>query len=201
MFDNQINNFLNAPKKNIAVKLKYFGFSANFLTFISFNFSLLTFFSIIIGYFNFAIIFFIISRILDGLDGEVARLNEVTQFGGYIDIVCDFLGYAIIPLGFIIYNQENSFAGALLLVSFIGTSSTFLTFAIYKKELNEKKIKKSFYYSYGLIEGFETIIFFILILLFYEHFIFLTFIFSFLCFLTTLQRLFHAYYNLDQINE
>tara|TARA_A100001011_G_scaffold369052_1_gene423986 strand:- start:209 stop:814 length:606 start_codon:yes stop_codon:yes gene_type:complete len=201
MFDNQINNFLSSPKKNIAVKLKNFGFSANFLTFISFNFSLLTFVFIIMGYFNFAIIFFIMSRISDGFDGEVARLNEVTQFGGYIDIVSDFLGYAIIPFGFIIYNQDNSFAGSLLLVAFIGTSSTFLTFAIYKKELNEKKIKKSFYYSYGLIEGFETIIFFILILLFHEHFIFLTYFFSFLCFMTTLQRLLYAYYNLDQINE
>ena len=198
MFDNKINNFLSSPKKIIAIKLKKIGFSANVLTIFSFIFSLCTFFSIINGLFNIAVIFFLFSRIFDGFDGEIARLDEATNFGGFIDIVFDFIGYALIPFGFIMYASENAVAGSLLLVTFIGTASSFLTFAIYEKELNENKIKKSFFYSSGIIEGFETIIFFILMLLLNEYFIFLAYVFSILCIITTLQRIFNAYHTLDK---
>ena len=39
----------------------------------------------------------LLNRMCDGLDGVVARLTQPTDFGGYLDIVCDFLFYAFVP--------------------------------------------------------------------------------------------------------
>jgi hypothetical protein len=40
------------------------------------------------------------SRLMDGLDGAVARATQPTDRGGFLDITLDFLFYAAIPLAF-----------------------------------------------------------------------------------------------------
>ena len=38
-----------------------------------------------------SLIFFLLTRLLDGIDGAYARAtNQCTEFGGYLDIVVDF---------------------------------------------------------------------------------------------------------------
>ena len=49
------------------------------------------------GMTNIALILFLINRILDGIDGTMARLSK-TDLGGYYDIVCDFFIYATLVL-------------------------------------------------------------------------------------------------------
>ena len=81
---------------------------------------------------------------------------------------------------------------SLLLTSFIGTCSTFLTTAwiFEKKKIKIKQFsKKSFFYSEGLIEGTETIILFIFMFLFYEVANFIAWIFAILCFITSIIRI------------
>jgi len=40
-----------------------------------------------------------LNRFLDGVDGVVARLqNKQSDFGGYVDILCDFVVYALVPI-------------------------------------------------------------------------------------------------------
>jgi phosphatidylglycerophosphate synthase len=79
-----------------------------------------------------ALIAIALNRILDGLDGALARYaNQSSSAGGFLDITLDFLFYAAIPLGFILANPaQNAIAGAILLATFIGTGSSFLAFAI-----------------------------------------------------------------------
>ena len=39
------------------------------------------------------------NRLLDGVDGVMARLtNQSSDFGGFWDIACDFVGYALLPI-------------------------------------------------------------------------------------------------------
>ena len=60
------------------------------------------------------------SRLADGLDGAVARARGKTDFGGYLDIVCDFAFYGAIPLAFVLRDPAaNGVAGAFLLFSFL----------------------------------------------------------------------------------
>ena len=78
-----------------------------------------------------ALILLLASRLADGLDGAVARATEKTDFGGYLDIVCDFIFYGAIPLAFALRDPDaNAVAAAVLLMSFYANGASFLAYAI-----------------------------------------------------------------------
>mgnify|MGYP006234580769 CR=1 FL=1 len=108
-----------------------------------------------------ALVFILLNRICDGLDGALARIQGITDAGGFLDISLDFLFYSLIPFGFVLANpDQNAIAGAFLIFSFIGTGSSFLAFAIMasKRGIDNPVYKhKSLYYMSGLTEGTETI--------------------------------------------
>lgn len=140
----------------------------------------------------------IVNRILDGLDGALARYaNQSSSAGGFLDITLDFLFYAAIPLGFIFADpQLNAIAGSILLATFIGTGSSFLAFAIAaeKFKIDKPQFKyKSFYYLNGLTEGTETIALFIAFCIWPQHFSLLAFIFSAACIITIFTRIYGGY--------
>ena len=105
---------------------------------------------------------FVLNRFADGLDGAVARRTVATDRGGFLDIVCDFLIYAAMPLAFAVADPgRNALAAAALLASFMASGVTFLAFAILaaKRGLETSaQGRKSIYYLAGLAEGFETIV-------------------------------------------
>lgn len=130
------------------------------------------------------------SRLLDGLDGPIARAVGSTDRGGYLDIVCDYAFYAAVPFGFAMADPpRNALPAAALLGSFTLTGATFLAYAaIAAKRVGGAAGPKAFYYSFGLMEGTETIAFLAAMMLFPRHFPALAWIFSGLCLLTALQR-------------
>ena len=112
-----------------------------------------------------ALVFILLNRLLDGIDGEVARLTITTDRGAFLDIALDFVFYALIPLGFALANvTENALAAAVLLAAFVGTGSSFLAFSLMaeKRKLHAQKFpSKGLYYLGGLTEGAETIAVFV----------------------------------------
>ena len=150
-----------------------------------------------------ALIAIALNRILDGLDGALARYaNQSSSAGGFLDITLDFLFYAAIPLGFILANPaQNAIAGAILLATFIGTGSSFLAFAIAaeKFKLDKPQFKyKSFYYLNGLTEGTETIALFIAFCIWPQYFSILAVLFAIACAITIFTRIYGGYYTLKQ---
>jgi len=138
----------------------------------------------------------LLSRLADGLDGAIARATEKTDFGGYLDITSDFLFYGAVPLGFVLSDPgANGVAGAFLLVSFYFNGTSFLGYAILAErhgiETTTQGVK-SLYFSNGLLEGTETILFFVLICLFPSAFAPLAWIFGALCFATAGLRILSA---------
>jgi phosphatidylglycerophosphate synthase len=133
------------------------------------------------------------SRILDGLDGAVARQTHPTDAGGFLDIALDFLFYASIPLAFAVANPaQNALPAATLLAAFIDTGSTFLAFAALaaKRGLTSTAYPhKSFFFLGGLTEGFETLLCFLCMCLWPQHFSLLAYGFSTLCVFTIATRL------------
>jgi phosphatidylglycerophosphate synthase len=103
----------------------------------------------------------LLSRLMDGLDGAVARATHPTDRGGFLDITLDFLFYAAIPLAFALADPiANALPAAVLLAAFIGTGSSFLAFAAIaeKRGLTDTALPdKSFYFLGGLTEATETI--------------------------------------------
>ena len=154
--------------------------------------------------------FVVLSRLADGLDGPLARAREAKSeaknaFGGYLDTVCDYGFYGGIPLAFAVARPENALPAALLLASFMGTASSFFGFALLAQELGlktEAQGKKSFYYAAGLVEGGETIVFFVLFCLFPDYFALLATAFAVLCVITAVGRVVSARPLMDEpVNE
>jgi phosphatidylglycerophosphate synthase len=151
-----------------------------------------------------ALIAIALNRILDGLDGALARYaNQSSSAGGFLDITLDFLFYAAIPLGFILANPaQNAIAGAILLATFIGTGSSFLAFAIAaeKFKLDKPQFKyKSFYYLNGLTEGTETIALFVAFCIWPQHFAIMASLFAAACAITIFTRIYGGYHTLKQL--
>ena len=150
--------------------------------------------------YNLALLFILLNRICDGLDGALARITGITDSGGFLDISLDFLFYSLIPFGFVLANPEqNAIAGALIIFSFIGTGSSFLAFAIMagKRHIDNPVYKnKSLYYMSGLTEGTETIACFVLFCLFPDHFSVIAYVYSALCWITTFNRIWSGFHTL-----
>jgi phosphatidylglycerophosphate synthase len=139
-----------------------------------------------------AIFFLFLNRLFDGLDGVMARISGPTDLGAFFDIICDFIFYAAFPLAFIILDKNNSYHIAFLTLSFVATQSTFLTSAwiIEKNKINIIETqKKSFFYSGGITEGFETIICFAMMLTFYDFIAYISYTFGILCWITFIMRI------------
>ena len=136
------------------------------------------------------------SRLLDGLDGAVARATRRTDFGGYLDIACDFAFYGIVPLAFAVLDPTtNALPAAFLLFSFYVNGTTFLGLAIVAAKHGietERQGMKSLYYSAGLLEGTETIAFLAAICLVPQHFPGLAWAFGGLCLVTAAVRVLGA---------
>jgi phosphatidylglycerophosphate synthase len=133
------------------------------------------------------------SRLMDGLDGAVARATKPTDRGGFLDITLDFLFYASIPLAFAVANPaQNALPAAVLLAAFIGTASSFLAFAIVaeKHRLESTAFPdKSFYFLGGLTEATETIIAFAAMCLWPAAFPLIAYGFAVLCAITIAIRI------------
>jgi phosphatidylglycerophosphate synthase len=116
-----------------------------------------------------ALALFAMNRLLDGLDGAIARASRRTDRGGFIDIVFDFAIYGAFPLAFAL-REPDAFAvpAAVLLFSFYVNGASFLAFAaVAAKRGIDSSARgiKSIYFSAGLMEGTETILFFMAMIL------------------------------------
>jgi phosphatidylglycerophosphate synthase len=193
MFDRHILALTKPIVDKLAKAIHEFGISANQVSLTGFTFGMLAALLIAHGNIGLAVIPLLLNRLLDGLDGAVARFSKPTDRGAFLDITLDFLFYAAVPLAFAFHNPErNALAAAVLLASFIGTGVSFLAYAIIAEKRGEKSTaypSKSFYYLGGLTEGFETVACFIGMCLWPEQFAIIASVYAGMCCVTTLTRL------------
>ena len=192
MLDAFIVKRLSSPLRAMVGPLGSVGITATQVTAIGACFGFLAMVAIILDALNVAVLCFCLNRLLDGLDGALARIQGPTERGAFFDITCDFLIYSAIPLGFAIRDPSVALAATFLLFSFVGTGSTFLAFAIFAARhglQNRSLERKSIYYLQGLTEGFETTVVLLLMCLIPSWFEWLAWIFGTLCLLTTVSRI------------
>lgn len=202
MFDAKIRPFIDPPLNLAAKALIAAGATPNRVTAAGFGFTLLNFVSLALTQYGLALVFIGLSRLMDGLDGAVARQMKVTEpdghtrsgesdLGGFLDIISDFIFYSGTVLFFAVGQPHFALWAAFLIFCFMCAGSSFLAYAIIaaKNDVNhEKQGKKSFFYLGGITEGSETIVFLSLICMFPAHFAWMAALFGFLCLLTTLGR-------------
>ena len=196
MFDAQLRPLIERLLNPIGRGLVALGMTANQVTMIGAAFGLIAAGCVAAGLFYPALWFVIANRVIDGLDGAVARASRSSDFGGYLDIVSDFIFYSAIPMAFAVARPETALAAAFLIFSFIGTATSFLGFAILaeKHQVTTKiRGKKAFYYLGGLTEGTETILLFLAMLIWPDYFSLMAIVFGILCWVTTGTRIYAAY--------
>ncbi len=169
------------------------GFTANQITIIGFLIGLFAAFLITQQAYTAGAVAILVSRLCDALDGAVARLTQITDAGGFLDIALDFLFYASIPLAFALSDPaRNALPAAVLLAAFIGTGSSFLAFAVMAAQRRMTSLDypdKSFYFLGGLTEATETLVFFVAMCLWPDSFIELAYGFAALCGVTVGTRI------------
>jgi len=179
------------------------GVSPDGITLIGFAIGVLALPLLALGNYKLALVAILVNRLLDGLDGALARRRGLTDAGGFLDISLDFLFYALVPFGFVLANPSaNALAGSWLLFAFIGTGSSFLAFAALAAKhqiANPGYAHKSFYYLGGLTEGSETLLLFVLCCLFPAQFAGFAWFFGGLCWLTTFTRVYSGYLTLAAV--
>jgi phosphatidylglycerophosphate synthase len=196
MFDAKLRPLIDRGLDPIGHRLAGYGISANNVTIVGAGFGLLAFIFIAVDSAFFGLWMIILNRVADGVDGAVARASGQTDFGGYLDLVVDFIFYSAIPLAFAIASPEHALAACFLCVSFMGTASSFLGVAILAAKHNistETRGKKTFFYLGGLTEGSETILIFCAMALWPNYFAYLAWGFGFLCWVTTGTRIYLAH--------
>lgn len=196
MLDAHVRKIIDPPLNLLGKVIARMGGHANAATIMGLFAGGLAIISISQKYYLCGCIFIVINRLMDGVDGAIARASKITDFGGFLDISTDFVIYAGVIFAFAFSNPEYALWAAFLIFSYIGPMTTFLAFAI----MAEKKSictnihgKKSFYYMGGICEGTETAIAMIGICLFPAWFPEICLVYGILCWLTTAGRIMQAW--------
>lgn len=149
-------------------------------------------------WYSLALVLWIINRVLDGLDGLVARIHhKQSDFGGYLDLLLDFIVYLAIPLAFVAAAPVslNLWALAALLSSFVLNllSWSVLSAILEKRLAGSPGRMTSITMPPGLIEGAETIVFYSLFFLLPAYIGPLFMLMAVLVFATAIQRVWWAH--------
>ena len=195
MLDAAARRLIDPPLNRLGRGLAAQGVTADGVTLTGLALGLLAALLIALGEPTLALLPLLASRLADGLDGAVARATRRTDFGGYLDICADFLFYGAVPFAFALADPANGLPAAFLLLTFYVNGTSFLGFATMaeKRRLStDAQGVKSLYYSSGLLEGTETILFFVLLCLLPDWFGPLAWAFGALCLLTAAARILNA---------
>jgi phosphatidylglycerophosphate synthase len=193
MLDGRMRHVIDPFVNRIGRWLAGAGVGANAVTLIGLGFGLLSAVLIAFGLSGWLVVVpLLIGRLADGLDGAVARASSKTDFGGYLDLTSDFLFYGAIPFAFVARDVgANGLAGGFLLLSFYVNGATFLGYAVLAEKAGMEtrdRGEKSLYFTAGLLEGTETILFFVLVVFVPDWFAPLAWVFGALCFVTAVSR-------------
>jgi len=188
MFDASIRPLIDRPLAQVAEQLVAWKISANSVTAMGFLLGMGAAGLIGSQQYLAGLALFLVSRLMDGLDGAVARQTRLTDLGGYLDITLDFIVYASMVFAFALADPvKNALPAAFLTTSFMAPAATFLAYAIIAAKrgiTTEIRGKKSLYYLGGLTEGFETILTLSLMCLLPAWFPVIAVVYALMCWIT-----------------
>jgi phosphatidylglycerophosphate synthase len=171
VFDHLLRGFKDRMLAPFATLFR--GVAPNTITLIALVFGLGAAVAAARGAFGLGLALWIANRMTDGLDGSVARVAErQSDFGGYLDILLDFIVYAAIPVGFAIgLNAGSVFIAAAVLEAtfFVNACSWMYLSAVLEKRAvgaSSRGELTTVTMPPALVAGFETIVFYALFFLF-----------------------------------
>ena len=149
-----------------------------------------------LGFYVPGLILWLLNRFLDGLDGTLARFTgRQSDLGAYLDLMSDFLIYALVPVSLVSSRPTTAAMVALIgmLAAFYVNAASWLVLAVLLK--HRKQSAKtwgdltSVSMLTGLIEGAETVVFYTIFFLFPGDLPLLFGVFGLLVVVTIIQRI------------
>lgn len=142
------------------------------------------------GIWGAALALWLANRMLDGLDGAVARRRGPTDLGGMLDLLADFVVYGGFVFAVAVAQPDARTACAALLVAYLLNNVALLSFA----SLVEKRglafgDERSLRFTTGLTEGTETIVAYVLICLLPGRAAVIAWVFTSMVLITVAQRI------------
>lgn len=138
-----------------------------------------------------ALVLWLLNRLLDGLDGEVARLRgEGSELGTFVDIVADFFVYGGLLLALAFQHPDARLSLVALFFAYYLNGTVFLALSgILERLKRERQTERGLHFRRSLTEGFETIIAGVLFLLLPEYVTTVAWVFAAMVFFSAAQRL------------
>ena len=149
MFDAQLRKLIDPALNRAATAIARSRVSANAITLAGAALVAPLFYALLLQQWQVALGLIVANRLLDGLDGAVARIRGPSLWGGYLDSLCDYLFYVAVPVGFAFAAPANELSALLLLASFTLTAVSFLALV----PITEEELQ--FYRKHGVAELLE----------------------------------------------
>ncbi len=117
-----------------------------------------------------ALVLWLLNRVADGLDGAVARGGRAgpTDLGGFLDIMADFAIYGgvVVAVGYAVPGARV--AALVTLLTYYLNGAAFLAWSSLAERRGHSRDERSLVFPAGLAEGSETIMAYVILLLFPE---------------------------------
>ncbi len=147
-----------------------------------------------------ALVLWLLNRVLDGLDGEVARLrNEASELGAFVDIAADFFMYGGLVVALAVQHPSTRLALVVLFFAYYLNGTMFLALSgILERLKKERLTERGLHFRRSLTEGFETIVAGALFLLLPDYVSPIAWVFAAMVFVSSAQRLWDGWRILRQ---
>ncbi len=200
MLDEELRQGAKPFYRPVATTLARQGVTGNTLTGASLGVGVLCLGTIALGFNVLGLVLWLLNRLLDGIDGEVARLRgETSEFGTFADIAADFLMYGGFLVALAIQHPNARLALVVLFFAYYLNGSVFLALSgILQRMGVERPTERSLHFRRSLAEGFETIVAGVLFLVFPGHVSLIAWIFAAMVFVSSAQRLWDGWRMLKQ---
>lgn len=142
MFDNYLRGVKDRIGEPLAARADHI--SPNTITLAAFAVGLLAAIFAARSLYLWALGLWLLNRLLDGLDGLVARVQQKqSDFGGYLDILLDFGVYAALPIGLVMSAPTLDRYGALvfMLAAFYVNSASWMYLAAVLEKRSAQSVR------------------------------------------------------------
>lgn len=197
MFDAQVRRALDPLLDRAARVLEVAGVSPNAVTGIGFVVGIAACAAAAASHWGAAVVLWLANRLLDGIDGPLARRRGATELGGYLDIVADFTIYGGFVVAVGIAVPEARVACLVLLATYYVSGTAFLALSSLLErrghrlaDLRVARDGRSLRFVGGLAEGTETVVVYVFIGLIPDQAAFIAWVFAAAVAITAGQRVF-----------
>lgn len=167
MFDAGVRRVLAPTLDAVAGRLVSAGVSALTLTITGWVAGVAACVAAGLGWWPAALALWLLNRLLDGLDGPVARRRGATDLGGFLDIVADFSVYAGFVVGVAVAVPDARVACLALLTAYYVSGAALLALSsLLDKRGPDGGDGRSLRLAGGVAEGTETVVVYVLFCLF-----------------------------------